>query len=79
MNKFCITFFIHLGFFSPSNVDSKQEYEKYVLNIISGHKNGATASISIKLNFFKLNTQILQMRYQNVQEGSNFSVKRKKL
>ena len=44
-----------------------------------GTKNGANASFSVQSKIFpKLKAQILQMRYQNVQEGSSFTVKRKK-
>ena len=45
----------------------------------SGQKIWANASFSVQSKIFpKLKAQILQMRYQNVQEGSSFTVKRKK-
>ena len=41
-----------------------------------GTKNGANASFSVKSTLFpELKVQILQMRYQNVQESSSFTVK----
>ena len=44
-----------------------------------GTKNGANASFLVHSKIFpKLNVQILQIRYQNVQEGSSFTVKREK-
>ena len=43
-----------------------------------GTKNGANASFSVQSKIFpKLKYQILQMRYQNVQEGSSFTEERK--
>ena len=45
-----------------------------------GIKNGANSSFSVKIKIFsKLNAQILQMRYQNIQKCSNFTVNGKKL
>ena len=44
-----------------------------------GIKNGANASFSVQSKIFpKLKAQILQVRYQNVQNGSNFTIERKK-
>ena len=43
-------------------------------------KNGTNASFSVQSKIFpKLKAQILQMRYQNVQEGTSFTSERKKL
>ena len=43
-----------------------------------GIKNGTNASFSVQCKIFpKLKVKILQMRYQNVQEGSSFTAERK--
>ena len=43
-------------------------------------KNGANAPFSVQSNLFpKLKAQILQIRYQNVHEGSSFTAERKKI
>ena len=43
-----------------------------------GTENGANASFSVQCNIFpKLKAQILQMRYQNVYEGSGFTTEKK--
>ena len=43
-----------------------------------GTKNGTNASFSVQSKIFpKLKAQILQIRYQNVQEGSGFTVEEK--
>ena len=40
-----------------------------------GTKNGANASFSVQRKIFpKLKAKILQIRYQNVQKGSKFTV-----
>ena len=45
-----------------------------------GIKNGANASFSVQSKIFpKTKAQILQMRYQNVKEGSSFSAERKNM
>ena len=47
--------------------------------LVMGIKNGANASFSVQSKIFpKLKAQILQMRYQNVQKGSGFTVTLKK-
>ena len=44
-----------------------------------GTKNGANGSFSVQSKIFtKLKAQIIQMRCQNVQEGSSFTAERKK-
>ena len=44
-----------------------------------GTKNGVNGSFSVQSKIFtKLKAQIIQMRYQNVQEGSSFTAERKK-
>ena len=44
-----------------------------------GTKNGANATFSVQSKKFpKLKAQILQIRYQNLQEDSSFTVERKK-
>ena len=51
----------------------------YFYVLVMGIKNGVNASFSVQGNIFsKLKTQILQMRYQNVLQGSGFTVERKK-
>ena len=43
-----------------------------------GIKNGANASFPLQSKIFpKLKAQMLQMRYQNVQEGSSFTAEKK--
>ena len=43
-----------------------------------GTKNGGNTSFSVQCKIFpKLKAPIFQMRYQNVQEGSSFTVERK--
>ena len=42
-------------------------------------KNGSNTSFTVQSKIFpKLKAQIWQMRYQNIQEGSGFTVERKK-
>ena len=47
--------------------------------ISKGHKNGANVSFLVESKIYpKLKGQILQMRYQNIHEGSDFTAERKK-
>ena len=52
----------------------------YFYVLAMGIKNGVNASFSVQGKIYsKLKAQILQMRYQNVLEGSGFTVERKKI
>ena len=57
------------------------ENKVFIFKLLAmGEKNGANAPFSVQSKIFrKLKAQILQMRYQNVQEGSSFTVERKSL
>ena len=71
----CLSIFV-AGKVSKLKLMFKGKYFKYISN---EHKNGANASFSVQSKIFpNLKAQILQMRYQNIQEGSGFILERKK-
>ena len=49
------------------------------LSISNGHKNGANVSYSVQSKILpEIKAQILQIGYQNVQEGLGFTAKKNK-